>query len=539
MAELLPIILSVALFFITLVIIITLRKADQKDRSISVAKQFVNKHLENIKRKDDDFISRLEDYEARFLRTERGMSALIAQIEEKREGLFTHVNELAELEGTLLHYHTVLTNLSELTAQAEERISFVQSEVDRLHEVEQLIEHYRTSVTESEQNLDHIEQLVHQRVSLFEEKVDAYAQDIIETTGRNLEEEKAQFVESMNPLLAHLSTLTLPLVESINRHLDDLKEHQGTFTHALSVSIDEASLRLDEMKGSQSLIRSDLEEVNREKGRVEEELGRIKTEIEQKQAVLHQLDGSIQESESNLSELSQRLSEERDELEGITSALASGRDSLEEVNREYESTNLSLESVRENLETGKSSLEEISQELESEKSSFEELSRKIESSEEMNEQLREEKEALEREIAEALRIQKELKEAEELALLKEREKIDYPDFDDVDYDEPSFPEEEGDPEESGDSQDTEEGTPSLFIDTAREEEPVLRGEDEILREEEAVLSAVNPESAADEEKETGRDEDETQPDGKRKQIPPEAPQETDEEEEVVFIDEDN
>ena len=51
MAELLPMILSVGLFFLTLVIIITLRNSDRNEHRLEQVKRYVGSHLEMLKTK--------------------------------------------------------------------------------------------------------------------------------------------------------------------------------------------------------------------------------------------------------------------------------------------------------------------------------------------------------------------------------------------------------------------------------------------------------------------------------------------------------
>ena len=142
---------------------------------------------------------------------------MINEIEDKREHLFSHVKELIELEATVVHYHEVLTDLSTLTLQAEQRITYVQEQVDRLKAVEQLIDRYREEVSESEENLDQIEESVHQRISLFEQRVDSYAAGVLESTETRLSEQRQEFIGTMDPLLGRVRSLIIPPVRPDQR----------------------------------------------------------------------------------------------------------------------------------------------------------------------------------------------------------------------------------------------------------------------------------------------------------------------------------
>ena len=70
----------------------------------------------------------------------------------------------------------------------------------------------------------------------------------------------------------------------------------------------------------------------------------------------------------------------------------------------------------------------IEEDLETSRESLDDLTRSIEASSQVNQQLLDEKARIEQDIEEALRIQKEMREYEELRSMRERELIDYPDF---------------------------------------------------------------------------------------------------------------
>ena len=196
--------------------------------------------------------------------------------------LFSHVKELVELESTVVHYHKVLTNLSTLTADAEQRISYVQEKVDRLKEVEQLIESYREAVSESEENLDRIEGSVHQRISLFEQRVDSYAAGLLGDTEEQLEAQRQEFVGTMDPLLSQVRSLIIPLFDQITSHVDSLTDRQREFSQSVTASLDEASRRITEMKEQEHHILEEVGELSKRKSSLAQDLEHLQEELSEK-----------------------------------------------------------------------------------------------------------------------------------------------------------------------------------------------------------------------------------------------------------------
>ena len=57
-------ILSVGLFFLTLIIIITLRKSDRNEHRLEHVKRYVGGHLEMLKNKDNELLAHISEYES-------------------------------------------------------------------------------------------------------------------------------------------------------------------------------------------------------------------------------------------------------------------------------------------------------------------------------------------------------------------------------------------------------------------------------------------------------------------------------------------
>lgn len=476
MADLLPMILSVGLFFLTLIIIITLRKSDRNEHRLEHVKRYVGGHLEMLKNKDNELLAHISEYESRFIEAQNQAATTIAEIEKKREVLFSHVKELVELESTVVHYHKVLTNLSTLTADAEQRISYVQEKVDRLKEVEQLIESYREAVSESEENLDRIEGIVHQRISLFEQRVDSYAAGLLGDTEEQLEAQRQEFVGTMDPLLSQVRSLIIPLFDQITSHVDSLTDRQREFSQSVTASLDEASRRITEMKEQEHHILEEVGELSKRKSSLAQDLEHLQEELSEKGRELEETAERVNSERQELATVESDVSRSREELNTISSEVSRTRRDLEILSQEMFEGNQSLKTIDDRLEQmneqnllAERKKARIEEDLETSRESLDDLTRSIEASSQVNQQLLDEKARIEQDIEEALRIQKEMREHEELRSMRERELIDYPDFeeDGVNGEEVERPsEQQDDPDaevfEEEASEDTD--TPLLFED---------------------------------------------------------------------------
>ncbi|MBN2860020.1 MAG: hypothetical protein JXK93_07150 [Sphaerochaetaceae bacterium] len=507
MADLLPMILSVGLFFLTLIIIITLRNSDRNEHRLEHVKRYVGGHLDMLKNKDNELLAHISEYESRFIEAQNQAVATIAEIEKKREMLFAHVNELIELESTVVHYHEVLTNLSTLTLNAEQRISYVQEKVDHLKEVEQLIESYREAVSESEENLDRIEGDVHQRVSLFEQRVDSYAAGLLGDTEEQLEAQRQEFVRTMDPLLSRVRSLIIPLFDQITSHVDSLTDRQRGFAQSVMISLDEASRRITEMKEEEHHILEEVDELSKRKSSLAQDLEHLQGELYDKGRELEETSKRVDSEREELAAVESDVIKSREELNTISSQVSRTRDDLEIISQEMLEGNNSLKTIDDRLEQmneqnllAEREKARIEEDLETSRESLDDLTRSIEASSQVNQQLLDEKARIEQDIEEALQLQKEIREREEMLSMRERERIDYPDFEE---DAMSVEEEERPSEQQADldpevferpAEDT--STPLLFKD---EQKPSSDSANSLSKPRKHRNSYVETEEGEDEE----------------------------------------
>ncbi len=88
MRELLPMVISVILFIVTIIIIATLRKADQKNRKIEHIKKYVNHFSEKMKQSGDEIQTKVVEVESKLHEVQQDTAVAVTKIHREKEELF-------------------------------------------------------------------------------------------------------------------------------------------------------------------------------------------------------------------------------------------------------------------------------------------------------------------------------------------------------------------------------------------------------------------------------------------------------------------
>jgi len=355
MRELLPMVVSIVLFFVTLIIIITIRKADRKDRSIELAKRYSAQHAEKLRRSGEEMKTMIAEVESRFYKAQNDAEVVIAQITEQKKELFSHLEDLQRLQGTIVQYHKVLTNLSEMTNEVELRTQKVENEMVKVKEAQQMISDFNSAIVETQEEIDASHQQLHQSMSVYKTKIDQQIEEALVCVNESFQKEKHRNLEEIDTVFQQLRETSASLLKEIGRELNSLEQSNELLVSSHNYTLEDIKTRCDEQ--------------------------------------LEKIDQYVQESNS----LKENLTSLHKEI------------ALLEKEREVHEQNVKT------------------------------LNEELQLSHEEKEELNEKKRILEEEIEEALNIQKQLKEEEELSSLIERERIDYPDIDDLADDEEDPP----------------------------------------------------------------------------------------------------
>ncbi len=246
MRELFPMIVSIVLFFITLIIIFVLRKADQKDRSLNLVKRYVAQHTERLHRSGDEMKTIISEVESRFYKAENDAQVVITQITEQKRELFSHLEDLQELQGTIVQYHKVLTNLSEMTTEVENKTQKVKAEMEKVGEIEQLIHNFNNSLSDTQEEIDSAHQQLHQSMSVYQTKIEQSIEFSLESLRDSFESEKQQFLATLEIPFQQMRETSISLLKELQEQLVTVEQSAEALSNSHVISLEEIKKKCEE-----------------------------------------------------------------------------------------------------------------------------------------------------------------------------------------------------------------------------------------------------------------------------------------------------
>src|SRR5690554_2340602 len=118
MLEIIPLLLSVGLFFLTLIIIFTLRSSDNKVKNLEYMRRNANQYMQEVKRYEDRFKELVVEVDTKIDKDKEDLETLFHEISHQRTFLIDHSQDLSRLSESLNHYNEVLLNLNKMTEKA-------------------------------------------------------------------------------------------------------------------------------------------------------------------------------------------------------------------------------------------------------------------------------------------------------------------------------------------------------------------------------------------------------------------------------------
>lgn len=380
MRELLPVLISVILFIVTMVVIATLRKADQKNRKIEYIKKYVNNFSENMKQSGEEIQTKVVEVESKIHQVQIDTAVAVTKIQREKEELFSHLKDLEELQSTVLQYHEVLTSLSSMTENVENRLLVVKNDINEIKKVEHLIADFSISIEESRDAMDQMQQSLHQSFGMYQAKIETLIENSNEQLIMSFDEKRDEFTQSINPLLFKMNTLASSLFREVDEQVEKVEHEIEYLQQATSASLSQLKQHVNEKEKETEVQQALLVSLKEEREALRDEIRALQDDKEQTQSQLTQL---VEQKSSSL-----------EELELVSTTISSSKNELDTINTDLQHSKDELLS-------------------------------------------------LEDEIAQALKIKEQLQKEEEIASLLEREEVDYPTFDDEidDYDESNIEEE--------------------------------------------------------------------------------------------------
>lgn len=340
------IVVSVVLFFLSLLIFFSVRSSDRKSRSL----QNVNMQLKNFR---SEASRTMQDMHTTTQDCVDSVQSYITQARQTTENVIgslerlkNHANDLTNLEGVCVNYRLALEKLKSETEHVEARITSVQKEVRKLEDI------YAASKTfqgEADALINQIQDYKAEFVRLVASTQESLKQQAALQKNENsemlssfqgiLDRQKVQFVEFMNnekqgfvrecdeqlkiaesagdkvreskveidESLRNASQVYSSMKENFRAFMDDANKEAGAERENIRLSIEEARGKLDEELAA---VKERMDEF--QKG-METSFGSLSSELQRKKDDQEQM---IKEKEASLSKL---VADKGEEVSGFIS----------------------------------------------------------------------------------------------------------------------------------------------------------------------------------------------------------------------------
>lgn len=176
--SMLPVLLPIALFVVTLIIIFTLRASDKRSKSLSNVKKLLDIYKGNIEASDNSFKQYASELEQTVAKKDAEVKSLIQTVNTQLGELKSYSEDLVRLKNAMETYREALGGLARLTSDADDKVQTVQNEVDRLDKVRDVIEGFRQDMKDADEHLRKHEQRV---IQLERESIGRMNQAVSET----------------------------------------------------------------------------------------------------------------------------------------------------------------------------------------------------------------------------------------------------------------------------------------------------------------------------------------------------------------------
>ncbi|MDY5908467.1 MAG: hypothetical protein SPK11_06560 [Bullifex sp.] len=250
-------ILPVALFVITLIIILALRAEDKKSRSLQNVKEkitnFRNEATQTTKRVQETCHDSIDKIQAKEDEAQR----VIADIAASLDRLTAHRHDLAALESICRSYEVTLEKLRLQTEHAENRISVVQDEVRKAEAVNVTIESFKSDAAAIEEEIVRQQEAVKVYLNGAKETLDSISLEHQEKEREMLtlfSDELSRNREEFGSYLDEARAAAVKREEESKRALEDNLERMGEKEKAIMSGIDSRLGEIEEKKESLSVL---------------------------------------------------------------------------------------------------------------------------------------------------------------------------------------------------------------------------------------------------------------------------------------------
>ncbi|MGN0905807.1 MAG: LA_3659 family protein [Bullifex sp.] len=294
-------ILPVALFVITLIIILALRAEDKKSRSLQNVKEkitnFRNEATQTTKRVQETCHDSIDKIQAKEDEAQR----VIADIAASLDSLTAHRHDLAALESICRSYEVTLEKLRLQTEHAENRISVVQDEVRKAEAVNMTIESFKADAARIEEETVRQQEAVKAYLAGARETLDSIAGEHQEKEREMLSlfsDELSRNREEFGAYLDEAKAASLKREEEAGNALAECLRSMDEKQSAIMTGIDSRLGEIEEKKDSLSAL---FDERERSLSEEQERLsGFYESKDREAEAMLERYRGELAEEKAGL-----------------------------------------------------------------------------------------------------------------------------------------------------------------------------------------------------------------------------------------------
>lgn len=384
--DFLSLVLPLALFVITMVIILVLRAEDKKSRSLQTVKEKISLFRSESQQTVARINEAAKDASERVEVKKNEVYDLVTAVDQSLSNLANHKSDLVSLESVCRGYELALDKLRVQTDHAEDRIRTVKAQVEEADRIQQIVQDFRAEVDAVHQSLEELTVTAQKLV----EKTEGDLNAIAEAHKAKADELAGQFAgmlaDSRQDFDSYIDSVRSDLEcrqDDFKSYLDDsLTTFDGKRDEYHSLS-EEAMKSLEEARAAIQTASSEagaaLEvrrgEIDRSAQEATETIRRQKEALEEERsahidAMKEAADGFTSSLDASFGELTSRLSSQqedfsrfqsasREELARLEADLDGHRKAVEEGFEEHrKSFDAELESMLEEKRTASSQLQD-------------------------------------------------------------------------------------------------------------------------------------------------------------------------------------
>ena len=239
--DLLPILLPIALFIVTLIIIFTLRASDKRNRGLATVKKLLDNYKGDVEASDNNFKQYAIELEQTVSKKDQEVKGLIQTVNGQIGELKSYSEDLVRLKNAMETYRSALDGLAVLTKDADQEVRTVQDEVDRLDKVRAVIDGFKQDMKDADEHLRKHEQQV---IQLERESIEHMNQAVSDTDS-NMDEAIENIHRESAEVFADFKDKTVAETDFRLRKLDDAFQ---AVIHTVQQFFGELENKIDEAK---------------------------------------------------------------------------------------------------------------------------------------------------------------------------------------------------------------------------------------------------------------------------------------------------